>query len=268
MAKRPVRQSFADVVRAMEALPPQRPAARNGPGLYSDGVLVDQHGRQYTCAQADLRPERRHELATRGAVVVWHPGWAEQPLRRRERSTASTSAGPVGDPRVVSRSAEVPATVRPVVARSSVVALTILTFAGTGCGFSTSTSSVAAHRTAALFAARTPYVGDNSRVATLVRETGAAPAGSYTLTLQTEGARRGLQVNLQRWDRPFADTDFREPATLLLGLIGNAEQVTFALGSHRFVLTAAAASAATGFDVKRLRQDRRLLADYLGTMDD
>ena len=154
------------------------------------------------------------------------------------------------------------------VTRSAAVALTVLTLAGTGCGFSTSTSSVAAHRTAALFAARTPYVGDNSRVATLVRETGAAPAGSYTFTLQIEGARRGLQVDLQQWDKPFADTDFREPATLLVGLIGNAGQVTFALGSHRFVLTAAAASAATGFDVKRLGQDRRVLADYLGTVDD
>lgn len=133
------------------------------------------------------------------------------------------------------------------VTRSAAVALTVLTLAGTGCGFSTSTSSVAAHRTAALFAARTPYVGDNSRVATLVRETGAAPAGSYTFTLQIEGARRGLQVDLQQWDKPFADTD---------------------LGSHRFVLTAAAASAATGFDVKRLGQDRRVLADYLGTVDD
>lgn len=203
MAKRAVRQSFADVVRAMEALPPQRPAACNGSGLYSDGVLVDQHGRQYTCAQADLRPERTHELATRGAVVVCHPGWAEQPHGRRERSAASTSAGPVGDPRVVLRSAEVPAPVCPVVTRSSVVAVTVLTLAGTGCGFSTSTSSVAAHRTAALFAARTPYVGDNSRVATLVRETGAAPAGSYSFTLQTEGARRGLQMDLQRGTSPL-----------------------------------------------------------------
>jgi len=44
--------------------------------------------------------------------------------------------------------------------------------------------------------------------------------------------------------------------------------VTFALGSHRFVLTAAAASAATGFDVTRLGQDRRVLADYLGRTDD
>ena len=110
--------------------------------------------------------------------------------------------------------------------------------------------------------------GDNSRVATLVREAGAASAGSDTLTLQTEAAGFDLQVDLQRGAKPLADNDFRESTTLLLGLIGDAEQVTFALRSHRLMLTAAAASSAAGFDVKRFGQDRWWLADYPGTMDD
>ena len=76
--------------------------------------------------------------------------------------------------------------------------------------------------------------GDNSRVATLVREAGAAPAGSDTLTLQTEAAGFDLQVDLQRGAKPFANNDFCESTTLLLGL----RAVLLMLPRHRVTVGA------------------------------
>ena len=135
------------------------------------------------------------------------------------------------------------------------------------CGSANSGPASPAARASSLFAARVAYVGDNSRVVALVGQVGPAPAGSYTLRLSTTSPR-AVRVDLRSSDKPFTNSDFREPATLLLGLIGNADQVTFAFGSDTFTLTAAGASSAVGFDVKRFGQDRQVLADYLTASSD
>ena len=71
MSKRPAQQSFADIVRAVEAMPPTPPPKRDHAGLYGDGVLTDQQGRQYTRVEDAISPERALELASAGAVVVY-----------------------------------------------------------------------------------------------------------------------------------------------------------------------------------------------------
>lgn len=140
----------------------------------------------------------------------------------------------------------------------------------TGCGSAppTGPEARARARTTGLFTARTAYLGDNPRILALVAKVGAASDGPFTLALHTTSAPLGLTVNLKHPVKPFRDTDFREAATLLLGLIGNADQVTFTAGSDSYTLTASAASAAVGFEVKRLGRDRQALADYLGRTAD
>lgn len=132
----------------------------------------------------------------------------------------------------------------------------------TGCDGS-ATPDAASGRAGALWAARTPYVGDNSRVGALVGRVGPAPAGSYTIELHTAAAPLGLTVDLTRLDKPFPATDFHQPAALLLGLIGNADEVTFTSGGDTYSLTAAQASRDVGFDVRRLGQDRGALEAYV-----
>lgn len=150
----------------------------------------------------------------------------------------------------------------------AVTTLAAVVLALTGCGSASPTGPETRARATGLFAARTPYLGDNSRISALVAKVGAAPDGEFTIALHTTTVPLGLTVNLKHPVKPFRDTDFREPATLLLGLIGNADQVTFTAGSDSYTLTASAASAAVGFEVKRLGQDRQALADYLGKTAD
>jgi hypothetical protein len=67
MRKRPLRDSFADIVREVESRPPAR-APR--PVLSRDGVLTHQNGRQYR-EVGPVSPSRALELGVLGAVAAW-----------------------------------------------------------------------------------------------------------------------------------------------------------------------------------------------------
>ena len=136
-----------------------------------------------------------------------------------------------------------------------------------GCSSSAAPESAVASRAADLFAARTAYLGDNNRVLLLVNKTSPVTAGDFTIELQTARPPLGLTVNIVRLGKPFAPTDWSQPATLLLGLIANVEQVTFTAGRDTVTFTAASASTTAGFDVKQLGKDQKVLADYLGKTD-
>ena len=136
-----------------------------------------------------------------------------------------------------------------------------------GCGGTVATP-VAVDRVQSLWSARSPDVGDNSRVVALVNEVGVARAGSYSIALRTMKAPYRLVITLKAPDKPFADTEFGVPETLLLGLIGNLDEVVISSGSMSDTLTARAASTNLGYDVKRLGQDKGALATYLDDSND
>lgn len=131
-------------------------------------------------------------------------------------------------------------------------------------GTSTPSRSVAE----TLWSSRTPYVGDNSRVADLVREVGPAPEGGYTLRLQTEQAPYSLDVDIPQPARPFESIDFRPQATLLLGLVANLDRVSFSSGERSYSLSAAEASTKLGYDVKQLGRDHARLVAFLDARSD
>ena len=106
---------------------------------------------------------------------------------------------------------------------------------------------------------RTAYLGNNSRVSSLIGKVVPGSVGNYTLELQTARPPLGLTVNIGRLGTPFAMTDSSENATVLLGLIGNVDEVTF---------TATSISGTAEFDVKKLGQDQNVLAGYLSKMHD
>jgi hypothetical protein len=135
-----------------------------------------------------------------------------------------------------------------------------------GCsGRSSSASPSEAQR---LWSSRTAYVGDSSRVADLVREIGPAPAGGYTLSLQTEKQPYSLEVAIPRPAKPFRDTDFAPQATLLLGLVANLDRVSFSSGDRSYSLSVAEASTKLGYDVKELGRDQSRLDAYLHAQSD
>lgn len=136
-----------------------------------------------------------------------------------------------------------------------------------GCGGSSAKPDVAVH-TQSLWSFRSPYVGDNSRVAALVSEVGVARAGSYIISLQTAKSPYRLTIALKGTEKPFAATNFSDQATLLLGLIGNLDEVSISSGPSRYVLTTGAASKKLGYDVKRLGQDKVTLSQYLDKRND
>ena len=133
----------------------------------------------------------------------------------------------------------------------------------TGCSSAAGPDSAVPSKAAELFAARTAYLGDNPRVSSLVSKVVAGSVGSYTLELQTARPPLGLTVNIGRPVTPSLKTDFSKDATLLLGLIGNVDEVTFAAGRETHTFTATSASKTAGFDVKKLGKDQQVLADYL-----
>jgi Domain of unknown function (DUF4825) len=147
-------------------------------------------------------------------------------------------------------------------------ALVIVAVALAGCGTPTSEHPDASRDARSLWSARSPYVGDNSRMVALVREVGPAPEGSYRIELQTDRPPYGMTVGLARLDKPFADTDFGESATLLLGLVANLDKVSVTSGAHAYSLTSAGASAQLGYDVKELGRDQGKLRAYLESTRD
>ena len=132
-----------------------------------------------------------------------------------------------------------------------------------GCGSAAGPGSTGTSRAADLFAARTAYLGDASRVIALVHQVAPASVGDLTMELQTAHAPLGLTVHVQRLTKPFAATDFDQAATLLLGLIANVDEVTFDAGRETHTFTSASATKAAGFDVKQLGKDQKVLTDYL-----
>jgi hypothetical protein len=138
----------------------------------------------------------------------------------------------------------------------------------TGCGTSASESADTSSEAHRLWSARSPYVGDNSRVVALVREVGPAPEGSYRIELQTDSPPYAMTVALARLDKPFDDTDFGGSATLLLGLVANLDKVSVTSGAHAYRLTAADASRHLGYDVKELGRDQATLRAYLDSTRD
>ena len=137
----------------------------------------------------------------------------------------------------------------------------------TGCSFAAGQHSAVPDRAAELFAARTPYLGDNNRVFLLISGVGPVTAGGYTMELQTGHAPLGLTVNLKQPVKAFTETDFNQAATLLLGLIANVDEVTFAAGGETHTFTSTSASKTAGFDVKKLGKDQKVLAEYLSKTD-
>jgi len=146
----------------------------------------------------------------------------------------------------------------------------------TGCtGSSTDDPSTAASatggpeaRTEALWAGRTAYVGDNSKVIALVDQAGFGPLGTYTLSLWTTRPPYAVTIDLPHPAKPFEQTDFSEAATLLLGTVRNLDAVHVTSQGKTYSLTAREATATLGRDVKTLGADRQALADYLRSHED
>ncbi len=114
-----------------------------------------------------------------------------------------------------------------------------------------------------LWSARTEFVGDSSRMVALAGEAGFGATGAFSLSLQTEQEPYGLTVAYEDVDLALDDVDVTSEATLMLGLVANLGVVSVTSGDQDYVLTAAEASEALGFDVKELGDDRTALREYL-----
>ena len=119
-----------------------------------------------------------------------------------------------------------------------------------------------------LWADRTDYVGDNSKVAAILGDAGLGSAGDYTVALETRDRPYAATVTFTSLEKPFETTDFSHQATLLLGLVGNLEEVHVAGDGKTYSLTAAEATDALGYDVKNLGQDQERLKEYLEAESD
>ncbi len=141
----------------------------------------------------------------------------------------------------------------------------VLVIAGVlgGCATTGSEQQGSPSRAQSLWSARTDYVGDNSRVAQLAYQAGFGPAGTYSLSLQTQQSPYVMTVGFDHLDKPFDDVDFSADATLMLGLVANLDQVSVTSDGHTYSLTASDASTALGFDVKDLGRDKARLTAYV-----
>jgi Domain of unknown function (DUF4825) len=146
-------------------------------------------------------------------------------------------------------------------------AVLLVLLASGGCG-GASEDPDAASSAQSLWTARVPYVGENSRVASLVNEIGVAGAGSYRLELHTAEPPYALTIALTDPGKPFDTVDFSGPATLLLGLVTNLDEVFITAGQSGYSLSAAAASRDLGYDVKQLGRDQPSLEQYLAQASD
>lgn len=135
-----------------------------------------------------------------------------------------------------------------------------------GCGTSPQDDGESA-RAQALWAARTAFVGDNSRVAALVSLAGPAPEGNYTLSLETHSTPYGLRINLVNPGKPCRDISSEQSEQLLLGLIANLDRVTVTCEAKAHTTTVAEATENLGFDVKALGRHKDRLSAYLANYD-
>ena len=132
-----------------------------------------------------------------------------------------------------------------------------------GCATPDSAQSDPLNRAQSLWSARTDFVGDNSRVAELADQAGFGPAGTYSLSLQTQQSPYAMTVAFDHLDKPFDTVDFSAVATLMLGLVANLDKVSVTSDDHSYSLTASNASKLLGYDVKELGRDETRLAAYL-----
>ncbi len=137
-----------------------------------------------------------------------------------------------------------------------------------GRGAGASATDRAGARAQALWDHRTAYVGDNSTVISLVDDAGFGPAGSYQLSLWTTRRPYAVTITVTEPAKPFEATDFKAPATLLLGTVANLDAVHVASGAQTYSLTAGEATAALGHDVKTLGTDRAALDRYVRSLED
>ena len=111
-------------------------------------------------------------------------------------------------------------------------------------------------------------MGNNSRVTSLVNQTGLAGTGNYSSELHTAEPPHALAIALKDPGKPSNATDFSGQATLLLGLFANPHEVAITAGQDRYSLSAAAASQELGHDVKQLGRDQPSLVRYLERASD
>jgi hypothetical protein len=149
-----------------------------------------------------------------------------------------------------------------------VVAALLCAVVLSGCAGRSAESGDTTSRTQALWSSRTTYVGDSSGVVALVRQIGPGPEGTYSVALQTATPPYALTLDFHRVDKPFPDTNFAEPATLLLGLVDNLEKVRFTHDGQEYSLTAAQASTSLGYDVKELGRNQRTLTSFIDRSHD
>ena len=114
-----------------------------------------------------------------------------------------------------------------------------------------------------LYKLRLDYLGDNSGVSRLVKETGLEFAGDYTLELKTSEKPYGLKVVYSNSNDKFEIIDFSQYSTELLGLIKNLDYVEITNGKYTHKLTADEASQTLGHDVKDFGTDPSKLEAYL-----
>lgn len=157
---------------------------------------------------------------------------------------------------------------------STALGLALGASALTGCTGSDDPSTTASAtggpeaRTEALWAGRTAYVGDNSKVIALVDAAGFGPRGTYTLSLWTTRPPYAVTIDLPHPAKPFEQTDFSAAATLLLGTVRNLDVVHVTSQGKTYTLTAGEATATLGHDVKTLGTDRQALAGYVRSIED
>lgn len=103
MGRRQRRQSFADMVRAVEReladeAASSEPAAPAGPGLRRDGTMTDAQGRVHTLARPSVSAGHAHAAAASGALVAWDPcgcgGGCGFRWLDREETAALVRSGP------------------------------------------------------------------------------------------------------------------------------------------------------------------------------
>lgn len=120
----------------------------------------------------------------------------------------------------------------------------------------------------ALWAHRTAYLGNTSKVIALMDDAGFGPPGTYSLSLWTTRPPYAVTITVSDAGKPFGLIDFTGPATLLLGTVGNLGTVHVAGQGQTWTLTAREATGALGHDVKTLGTDRAALVDYVRTLQD
>ncbi len=125
----------------------------------------------------------------------------------------------------------------------------------------------ASARTDTLWANRTDYTGQRQLRRSRARGR-LGPTGSYTISLGTSSRPYALTVTLDEPGKPADATDFTTPATVLLGTVGNLDEVHVVDGADEWSLTAAQATTALGYDVKRLGADRDALRAYVAAAED